>query len=177
VHPCGARSVPCVLVIAIADAGVVEQDLEARLAAAELALAAETKKGEAASARHKAEMEVERKANADALARAQKPQKVHGEPDQKQGHLAAWETIRTQGWVLASMTSRDPSKRLDRSRIKLRTTRCSSPALKTLGGLAGCDTNRRVVCLYPFKFIGICGFSGFSQTFVLHRWTTLNPEL
>ena len=88
---------PCVRRIAIADAGVVEQDFEAQLAAAKLALAAEMKKGEAASASHKAEMEVERKRNAEALARAQKPQKVHGETLQNKGRLASWETIRSQG--------------------------------------------------------------------------------
>ena len=92
---------PCVRLIAFADAGVVEQAFKVRLEAGRIdglvALAAEKKKGGEASAALKAELEAVRKGNAKALARPQKLQKVHGETVQNQGRLASWDTSRGQG--------------------------------------------------------------------------------
>ena len=92
---------PCVRLIAFADAGVVEQDLKVRLEAEKIwglvALAAEKKRGGEASAALKAALEAERKGNAKALARLQKPQKVHGKTVENKGRGASWDTSRSQG--------------------------------------------------------------------------------
>ena len=83
-YSCGTLPLPCVRLLALADAGVVGKvsaSLEMQLAAANMALAAE-KQGRAEDAR---------------LALSAKTHQVHRETVQRLSRLAFWESVWIQG--------------------------------------------------------------------------------